>query len=306
MVTHNNGLIHTIERFSLHDGPGVRTLVVMKGCPLKCRWCSSPYTQQRKPEIVHIKSRCQSCGSCIEICPNHAIVFTYYSTQVVTDRSKCIGCGECISVCANRARELSGRYYTVHELFQEVEKDAAFYRRSDGGITVGGGEPTIQAEFVGSFLALCQENGIHTAMETCSMTSWDRLERLLDHLDLVYMDLKHMDSNRHKEWTGASNDTILDNIRKTAKRNQVILRIPVVPGFNDNEKNISKSAMFAKELGSNVLRVELLPYHQFGIHRYEELDRVYGIEAIEPPSEAHMKQLQDIVRTFGIDVEIGG
>lgn len=240
------------------------------------------------------------------MCPNHAIVFTYYSTRVATDRSKCTGCGECVSVCANRARELSGRYYKAEELICEVKKDEAFFRRSGGGVTVGGGEPTLQAEFADAFLALCRENGFHTAMETCSLTPWGNLAPLLDHLDLVYMDLKHMDGSRHREWTGASNDTILDNIRKTAQRKQVILRIPVIPGFNDDEANISKSAIFAKELGSNVLHVELLPYHQFGIHRYEELERTYAIDSIEPPAEADMEQLKDIAQAFGVEVQIGG
>lgn len=300
------GLIHAIERFSLHDGPGIRTLVVMKGCPLRCRWCSSPYTQQSRPEILHIKTRCTGCGSCIAVCKTRAITFDSTDDSVKTDRSQCIGCGECIEACPNQARELSGLSYTAQELMCEVEKDDAFFRRSGGGVTVGGGEPALQAEFVGEFLALCRAHGFHTAMETCSQTYWEKLASLMDSLDLVYMDLKHMDDRRHQDWTGASNSRIMENIRRTAKRNQVILRIPVIPGFNDDEENISKSARFAKALGSNVLRLELLPYHQFGIYRYEELDRAYAIEAIQPPSEEHMMNLQEIARTFGINVEIGG
>lgn len=300
------GLIHKIERFSLHDGPGIRTLVITKGCPLRCRWCSSPYTQSPHPEVLYIRSRCTGCGRCLEVCPQTAISKGEDLSKVRTDRTLCTGCGTCVEVCAYGARELSGRYYTPEELFREVEKDGAFYRRSGGGVTVGGGEPTMQAEFVGKFLSLCRSHCFHTAMETCAFTSWERLALLLNLLDLVYIDLKHMDENRHREWTGASNLEILENIRRAAQEAHVILRIPVVPGFNDSEQNISESARFAKGLGDNVLRLELLPYHQFGIHRYDELDRVCATESVQPPADEHMENLRGIARSFGIDVQIGG
>jgi pyruvate formate lyase activating enzyme len=305
-MTVQKGLIHKIERFSLHDGPGIRTLVVMKGCPLKCLWCSSPYTQSPNPEILHIKARCQGCGRCIVVCPKQAITSTAVGVPVKTDRSQCIGCGECIMACAKQARELSGRYFTAEELLREVEKDSAFYRRSGGGITVGGGEPTMQAGFVGEFLSLCRSHFFHTAMETCALSSWGKLAPLLSCLDLVYIDLKHMDEMRHIEWAGVSNRFILENIRKAARQNQVILRIPVILGFNDSTENISQSARFAKELGNNILRLELLPYHQFGIHKYEELDRSYMLELTEPPSDEHMSKLRDVARSVGVDAEIGG
>ena len=171
---------------------------------------------------------------------------------------------------------------------------------------MGGGEPTLQAEFVGEFLSLCRAHFFHTAMETCALTSWEKLSSLLDVLDLVYIDLKHMDETRHIEWTGASNRLILENIRRTARRNSVILRIPVVPGFNDSEENIERSARFAKELGNNILRVELLPYHLFGIHKYRELERPYAIESVVPPADEQMANLRDTARLAGIEVEIGG
>ena len=300
------GLIHKIERFSLHDGPGIRTLVVMKGCPLKCLWCSSPYTQNADPEIFYIKARCQGCGRCVATCPNLAIASATTGAAVKTDRALCAGCGKCVEVCANQARELSGRNYSAQELFDEVEKDSAFYRRSGGGITVGGGEPTLQSGFVGEFLSLCRAHYIHTALETCALTSWEKLAFLLDSLDLVYIDLKHMDESRHIEWTGASNRIILENIRKAARQNQIILRIPVVPGFNDSAENILASGTFAKELGNNILRMELLPYHQFGLHKYEELGRAYPLQSVPPPTDERMAELRDIAGSAGINVEIGG
>ena len=300
------GLIHKIERFSLHDGPGIRTLIVTKGCPLRCLWCSSPHTQSPTPEILYIKSNCTGCGRCVEVCPKKALSIGAEPSAIITDRTLCVGCGKCIEVCPNRARELSGRHCTAEELFREVERDAAFYRRSEGGVTVGGGEPTMQSEFVEDFLSRCRSHYIHTAMETCAMTSWEKLAPLLNLLDFIYIDLKHMDEHRHAEWTGASNRIILENIRGAARETNVILRIPVIPGFNDSETNISESAQFAKELGSNIVRLELLPYHQFGVHKYEELERPYALASVKPLPEAHMVKLQDIARSFGIDVEIGG
>lgn len=300
------GLISRIERFSLHDGPGIRTLVVVKGCPLRCRWCSSPYTQAPVPEILHIKSKCAGCGKCIELCPQNAISQRDNPSEIVTDRSLCTACGECAGACPNSAREVSGRWITAKSLFGEVEQDAAFYRRSGGGVTVGGGEPTAQADFVREFLSLCKSRNFHTAMETTAVGAWDKLAPILSCLDLVYIDLKHMDSRRHQTWTGVSNHRILENITHAAKVVSLVLRVPVVPGFNDGTENILETARFAKQVGGHFLRLELLPYHQFGIHRYEELDRAYTLESTAPPSEEKVIELRDAARSVGIDVEIGG
>jgi len=239
-------------------------------------------------------------------CENGAIDLDAISSLVKTDRSRCIGCATCVPVCPNRAREISGRYYTTEELFREVEKDAAFYRRSGGGITVGGGEPSMQAEFVCEFLSLCRSHFFYTAMETSAYTPWEKLSSLLSCLDLIYIDLKHMDESRHHEWTGVSNRLILENIKHAASVIPLILRMPVIPGFNDSVANISETAGFAKELGRHLLRVELLPYHRYGIHKYEELDRAYTIESLNPPSDEHMSKLQGIIRSAGIDCEVGG
>lgn len=306
-MNYPRGLIHSIERFSIHDGPGIRTLVIMKGCPLRCRWCSSPHTQSPKPEILHIKTRCQGCGRCLAACRNNAISVDAGKKRVQTDRSRCTGCGDCIFLtCPNRAREISGKYYTTEELFRKVEKDAAIYRRSGGGITVGGGEPTMQAEFVLEFLSLCKSRFLHTAMETSAHTSWEKLSPLLSRLDLVYIDVKHMGKKRHHEWTGVSNTLILRNIRRAAKIIPLILRVPVIPGFNDTEENISETACFARELGRSLLRLELLPYHRYGMHTYEELDRAYMIESLNPPSEGHLARLRNIAGSAGIECEIVG
>lgn len=305
-MTVQQGLIAKIERFSLHDGPGIRTLIVTKGCPLKCRWCSSPYTQSAKPEVLYIASRCLGCGACGTACPSQAITRDDASASVKTDRAVCIGCGACVSACPNSARELCGRYYTPEALFSEVAKDEAFYRRSGGGVTIGGGEPSMQAGFVRAFLSLCQSHLMHTAMETCAQAPWETFAPLLDGLDLVYIDLKHMDAKRHLEWTGVSNRIILENMQKAARQNDMIVRIPVIPGFNDDDDNIAKSAAFIQSLGNRVLRLELLPYHLLGISHYAELDRDDALSALAPPAEKHMERLCGIAESFGIETEIGG
>lgn len=224
----------------------------------------------------------------------------------MTDRARCAGCGACAEICPNRAREGSGRWYTAEKLFGETEKDAAFYRRSGGGVTVGGGEPTVQAEFVREFLSLCKSRFYETAMETTAAVAWDRLAPILSCLDLVYIDLKHMDTAKHTAWTGVSNSRILENIARTAEVTPLILRVPVVPGFNDAIEDILQTAAFAKQLGNYFLRLELLPYHHYGIHKYEELDREYALASMQPPSGEHMTALQEVARSTGIEVKIGG
>jgi pyruvate formate lyase activating enzyme len=300
------GLINKIQRFSLHDGPGIRTLVVTKSCPLNCLWCSSPQTQKARPELLYIRSRCQGCGHCIRACPEKAIAAMEDEHLVRTNRNLCLGCGACVTACLNRAREIAGRYYSVEDLLLEIEKDTAFYRRSGGGVTVGGGEPAMQAEFVGRFLSVCQTRQIHTVMETSALASWIKLAPLIECLDLVYIDVKHMDERRHFELTGSSNRLILDNIKRAAGFRHMILRIPVVPGLNDSADNILNTVAFARTLGSNLLRLELLPYHKFGRHGYYELERRYEIEAIEAPADDFMEEMREMVQKAGIAAEIGG
>jgi pyruvate formate lyase activating enzyme len=302
----SKGLISKIERFSLHDGPGVRTLVVTKGCPLRCLWCSSPHTQGSMPELLYISGSCQGCGRCIPACPQKAVSPAGDGRLVRTDRNACGGCGACVAACPNRAREITGQFYAPEELLQEVERDAAFYRRSGGGVTVGGGEAAWQPDFTGEFLRLCQSHHIHTAMETSAFAPWEKLAPLFQRLDLIYIDIKHMEDGRHRALTGAGNRLILENIRQAARVCEVILRLPVIPGQNDSPENVAETARFASSLGNNLLRMELLPYHPFGMHRYEELGRSYGLATTEPPSDEHMERLRERACTAGIAVEIGG
>ena len=299
------GLIYDMQRFAIHDGPGIRTLVYMKGCPLKCLWCSSPQTQKPFSEILHIEMNCKKCGRCVEVCSNNAITISD-KDGVKIDRELCTSCGDCVETCFNQALKLVGNNITVDELFQEVNKDAPFFRRSNGGITVGGGEPTMQHEFVTAFLKKCKKIYINTAIETCGYVKWKYLKELLNYVDLVYFDIKHMDPQVHKELTGVSNGLILENAEKVSILRPIIIRIPLVPGCNDSDENVIATANFAKKLGDNLQRIELLPYHKFGMQTYRQLDREYKLKEVEPPSDEFMERLKKLIESCGIKAQIGG
>lgn len=299
------GLVYDLQRFAIHDGPGIRTLVYMKGCPIGCLWCSSPQTQRMAPEILHVEVKCQKCGRCAQVCPLQAITLPEDGYPKI-DRDLCDVCGQCVEECPNGALEMLGRWMTIDELFREVNKDSPFYRRSNGGVTVGGGEPTMQAEFVTAFLRRCRQSYIHTVIETCGYVQWAHLDKMLDYVDLVYMDIKHVDEAAHRQLTGASNQLILENARKVAAIRPLIVRIPVIPGHNDSDDNMLDTAVFAANLGGEFLSVELLPYHKFGTQTYIRLGREYELADVEPPSDDHMKRLRELVESCGVRVQMGG
>lgn len=299
------GLVYDIQRFAIHDGPGIRTLVYMKGCPLKCLWCSSPQTQKFSTEILYTESKCEKCLRCVDECPKKAIIFSD-KEKIKIDRKLCNTCGQCVEICPNQALKLIGDQRTVEELFQDVMKDSNFYRRSNGGVTIGGGEPTMQHEFVAELLKKCKETYVHTALETCGYVKWENLEKILEYVDLLHFDIKHMDTLEHKKITGVPNELILENAKKAAKMRPIIIRIPLIPGYNDSEENLLNTGKFAAGLGENLLRVELLPFHKFGTGNYEQLGREYELKDLEPPSEEYMNKLKNLVESCGVKVQVGG
>ena len=299
------GLVSDIQRFAIHDGPGIRTLVYTKGCPIRCQWCSSPQTQEACFEILHIELNCKKCGRCVEVCPLKAITLSEEDGWKI-NRELCTNCGDCVDACPNQALELMGKWMTVTDLFREVNKDSSFYRRSNGGVTVGGGEPTMQPEFVTGFLKRCQQSYIHTAIETCAYVKWEHLEKILEYVDLVYIDIKHMDPIVHRELTGVSNEIILANASRASAILPMIIRIPTVPGYNDSDDNMLDTARFAAELGGNLKRIELLPYHKFGTQTYSRLGREFRLADVEPPGDDHMQRLKKIVDSCGVNAQIGG
>lgn len=300
------GIIFNIQHYSIHDGPGIRTNVFLKGCFLHCIWCQNPESQSLKPELFYFEEKCTGCGKCVAACPANAIQITEAKSK--TDRSKCNGSGRCIQVCPNEARSLIGKEMTVQEVFQNVKGDEIFYKRSNGGLTLTGGEPLFQPYFSRKFLSLCQQAGIHTAIETCGYAGWEIFKDILQYVNLVLYDLKHMSSEKHQEYTGVPNNLILDNVRKIYHELRIPIwaRIPVIPGYNDSVQNIHATARFvATELGTPV-PVHLLAYHQLGESKHERLAKEGNSLSVIPPTDEHMLELQKIMASYGLDTHIGG
>ena len=296
------GLVFSIQRYSTEDGPGIRTTVFLKGCPLKCLWCHNPEGQELSPQIAFNDSRCIGCKGCVAACPKGAINFT--ADGSLTDRGKCQNCGKCAEVCPTGARELIGKYMTAEEVFSEVERDTLFYRSSGGGVTVGGGEPTMQPGFLVEFLRKCHEQGIHTALDTSGYVKWQEMEEILKYVDLVLYDLKHIDPVKHAEYTGVSNELILENARRiSGKGISMIIRVPVIPGYTGGEDNIKGIMKFACTLES-VAKIDLLPFHRLGEPKYKKLGRNYVFESTQPPTDEHMQKLKRLVASFGLQAKV--
>lgn len=300
------GVIFNIQHYSIHDGPGIRTTVFLKGCPLRCLWCQNPESQFTRPELFFNADLCQGCGKCVEVCPNHAI--TLFEGKSHTNRNLCNASGECVQVCPNDARNIMGKYITAEEVFKQVSADAIFYQRSGGGVTVSGGEPLMQPRFTASVLKLCREAAIHTTLDTCGYAGWESARRVLEYVDLVLYDFKHMDPVVHKELTGMSNELILENAKKICHELGIpmLARVPIAPGLNDSLENIRATARFIASELDGAVKVHLLPYHRLGEAKYERLEKPSDSVALEPPSDARMMELQEVVKSFGLTTVIGG
>lgn len=301
------GIVFNIERFAIHDGPGIRTVVFLKGCPLRCAWCSTVDSQSLLPEMEYFTDKCTGCRKCLEICPTGAIHVSE-NGRIITDRSTCNNCGKCVDVCPHGARKIAGNEMMVEQVLGEVEKDSMFYSNSGGGVTLSGGEPTMQPEFSLEILKGCKRMGIHTAIETCGYVKWDILNDLLRYLDFVYMDIKHMSPEEHKRLTSKKNRLIQANARKVAEKypdKPFVIRIPVIPGCNDSVENIAATAQFVCQL-EGTHRIELLPYHRLGVPKYEALAKDYALSDLQSLSEDRMNTLVALVESYGIEVQIGG
>lgn len=302
----HKAVVFNIQSYSIHDGPGIRTVVFFKGCPLACAWCSNPESQKRNPEIGIIRERCKLCKACLEICPAHAISIQH-GNRLVTDDYLCQYCGKCETICPNQARKLFGREIEVDELIREIRKDGPFYTRSDGGVTISGGEPTLQIEPLGMLLKGCKDNFIHTAIETCGyFTNQQKINDILRYLDLVLYDIKCIDEQKHVQWTGVSNKLILENAHFLASSSaEIIVRVPVVPGFNDSREDIRQLGEFISSL-SSVREIELLPYHEWGKSKYEMLEKEYRLTGFPEVKQSRLSEFQSIFESYGLKCLITG
>lgn len=277
-----NGTILNIQRFCTDDGPGIRTTVFLKGCPLKCLWCHNPETQSRHAEIMYNAEKCTSCGACAAICPNEC-----HSVGGVHDfsREKCTGCGACAAKCPTGAIELCGQILSADEVLSAVKKDKIFYETSGGGVTVSGGEPLFQPEFTSAILKACRESGISTAIETCGFASEDALLSVIEHCDLVLFDIKETDEDLHKQYTGAPLSPILKNLSIiNDKKIPFIIRAPIIPSLNDREAHFDGLRALRDSL-EFCRGIQVMPYHEFGAHKHEMLQREYACDGIAPPTD---------------------
>jgi len=303
IMSNKKGLIFDIQKFSLQDGPGIRTIVFIKGCQLNCSWCQNPESQLNYPEVAFYPNHCINCGKCIEACPTNAI--ENIKKERIINRKLCSECRlkPCIEACNFGAIKLIGYHVTVKEVLKELEKDNVFYRNSNGGITISGGEPLFQADFVSLLLKELKKNNYHTAIETCSFCRWEQFEKVIDYTDLFLCDIKNMDEKLHFKATGVSNSLILENIEKLSKRaKKIIVRIPVVPRFNNNDENIKQVCRFS--LKNNINEIHLLPYHDFGISKYKAIGRNYKLHNIKSPKKWKLMHLKKIIESYNINCKI--
>ena len=298
-----HGIVTNIQRFSIHDGPGIRTTVFLKGCNLRCFWCHNPETLSPKPELQIFPDKCISCGECFERCPQGAHIVVLEERQF--KREVCQGCGTCAETCYAECLVLVGETKTVDEVVDEVLRDKPFYETSKGGVTLSGGEPLLQPEFSYAILERCKREGLHTAIETAANFSWERVSALLPVTDLVMMDIKLIDSARHREATGVPNERILENaIRLGQQRQPLIVRTPIIPGVNDTPEDVAAIARFAARL-PNLLYYELLPFHPMARGKYTSLDLDYRAKDLKTPSKETIERLTAVAQEAGVPVRHG-
>jgi pyruvate formate lyase activating enzyme len=294
------GLVFDFKHFAVHDGPGIRTTVFLKGCSLKCQWCHSPESQSTNPEIMVHPEKCIGCGSCVEECPKNAVI-----SPGIIDAKVCNLCGKCIEACYPGALELIGKNIQVTEILDEINKDRLLYEASGGGVTLSGGEPAQQSKFTYKLLKALKKNGYNTVLDTCGYTTWDNLKKILKYVDLVFFDLKHMNPIKHKKFTGVSNELILSNLKQIVGLGKFTrIRVPLIPRFNDSEEHLRGLSKFLRELP--VETVDILPYHKMGVSKYDSLNREYKLKDIKLHKKEQLMEIKNLISSYGLNVSVAG
>jgi pyruvate formate lyase activating enzyme len=296
------GIVFNIQRYSIDDGPGVRTTVFLKGCPLSCLWCSNPESQNPQPEVTWRYTSCKKCCTCVKACPLGIIKLDEEGIHI--DRKSCNLCGKCIEACVPEALKMSGTKMTVDEVYNVVKRDIDYYNASGGGITCSGGEILVQADFVAALFKKCQTDGIHTCADTSGYGTQKAIEKILTYTDLVYFDMKHMNPVEHKKYCGQSNDLIFNNLSLVIKKKiPLVIRIPLIPGYNDSDENISAIAKTVSKLTKKAV-ISILPYHSYGSNKYRMIDMKYMLDDVKTPSEDELNKVRQIIESFGLKCEV--
>ena len=299
-----SGTVFDIKRFATGDGPGIRGLIFLKGCPLNCKWCANPESQALKPEIIYYQENCTQCGSCIENCPTNSIIKDS-KWGLKTDQN-CNLCGKCVESCLYDAREIIGEKKRVSEILELIRRDRSYYDYSGGGITLTGGEPLFQCDFAVELLKAFKREGINTAVETTGYTSRECLKKAVDNLDLIFYDFKHFDDQKHKQYTGVSNQIIKENLcwlNNYLKEAKIIIRIPYIPEHNSSPAEQKQIYKYLKQF-KRVKRIEIMPYHRLGAAKYEGLNREYALKDLEPVNKNELKHLVELGNKIGVNIRI--
>ena len=294
-----NGIVFNIQKFSIHDGPGIRTTVFLKGCPLRCKWCANPESQLSQVQVLYDKEKCAHCGTCVHVCPNEAIAMDK-DNYVRVDQSKCVGCLQCVKNCPAKALSYEGETKDAEEVVKVCLQDIDFYEESGGGVTISGGEGMVQPDFVKALLAKLKGHKIHTAIETTGYIKEEIFRELAPMFDLLLFDVKHYDSNKHYEGTHVHNEPIVENLAWAISQGiEVLPRIPVIPDFNDSLDDAKGIAALLNQVGAK--KVQLLPFHQFGENKYHLLGKTYAYEDVKALHPEDLTDYQQIFLDEGID-----
>lgn len=300
----NSGTVFEIERFAVNDGPGIRTVVFLKGCPLRCLWCANPESQKNVNQLMYWSTRCIGCGECIRVCPQGAL--SRGESGIVRDTEKCILCGACADACNSEAFTVIGGEMSAEQVADIVERDRDFYASSGGGVTFSGGEVMAQPDFLAALAKECKSRGISTCVETSGFAPWSAFEKSMPYIDQYLYDIKCMDPVRHRELTGVPNDIILANFEKLVRAGKPVRpRMPIIPGCNDRDSDMEQAADFLAGICPGV-RVDLLPYHSLGVSKYDRLGMNYDLPETAPPSNERMEELAAFFKERGFAVTVGG